>query len=462
MSLRRSVSIALVVLAAVALFAAGSLILVSNYVVEATSEVSASLDSILVLQRIEINLLTHPRAVDGLARANLESRVLRRLEESQQHVGSLEEKIALDAVREALQRYFRQASEMEPVARQESAELEQAFRALERLADINMAQAAQAQAVVARGKRIANGVGVGTAWALLLGVGGVVIWLWKVAFRPMFGIRNAMSDFAKGKRTSRAPEIGPEELRSIASQFNQMADSLLRQYEDQLSFLAAVAHDVRSPLAALRMATEAISPDRSPTQERVQSTLVLINRQLALLDSQIGDLLDAWRIEAGRLELHPREYDACSVARDVFELFQTASPNHRLELRVPPVAVPIRCDPLRMQQVLNNLVDNALKYSLQEATIQIAVETAENETIFRVSDRGVGIPAEELPFIFEPFRRTRMSSQHAPGFGLGLSVARRIVEAHHGRIEVESEVGQGSTFRVYLPMQETDGTSTAK
>jgi signal transduction histidine kinase len=120
-------------------------------------------------------------------------------------------------------------------------------------------------------------------------------------------------------------------------------------------------------------------------------------------------------------------------------------------LHVPETKVPVRCDPFRIEQVLNNLISNAIKYSPAGGNIELNVEESHEDVQFQVSDHGMGIPEEELPYIFEPFRRVKSVKGEIPGVGLGLSVVRRIVQAHSGRIEVESRLGKGTTFRVRLP-----------
>jgi signal transduction histidine kinase len=112
----------------------------------------------------------------------------------------------------------------------------------------------------------------------------------------------------------------------------------------------------------------------------------------------------------------------------------------------------VSCDALRIEQVLTNLVSNAIKYSPRGGRVEVTLEQPGTEAILNVVDQGVGIPSDDQAHIFEPFRRSGASRELVPGAGLGLFVARRIVEAHGGRIEVESRPGAGSTFRVHLPL----------
>jgi signal transduction histidine kinase len=261
-----------------------------------------------------------------------------------------------------------------------------------------------------------------------------------------------MTSFAAGNRIARASERGPDELRSIAIQFNRMADALSRQYENQLVFLTGIAHDLRNPLFPIKMAASVASPDQPlPPDDKVRSMLSIVKRQVDRLDRMIGDLLDASRIEAGKLELRVESQDARSLAREVANLFEAASSKHRIELQIPEAPVPLYCDAFRIEQVLNNLVSNAIKYSPNGGRVQIGVESDSGCAVFKVTDEGMGIRDEDRPLVFEPFRRIRSADREIPGTGLGLSVARRIVEAHKGRLDLKSEFGKGSTFIVCIP-----------
>jgi two-component system, OmpR family, sensor histidine kinase MtrB len=120
---------------------------------------------------------------------------------------------------------------------------------------------------------------------------------------------------------------------------------------------------------------------------------------------------------------------------------------------VPDLPVVVRGDPTRLTQVVTNLLSNAIKYSPRGGRVRVQLARAQDEVMLSVSDEGVGIPPDEYERIFEPFRRSKGSSAEIPGIGLGLSVSRRIVRAHGGDIEVVSQIGAGSTFRVRLPPQ---------
>lgn len=277
-------------------------------------------------------------------------------------------------------------------------------------------------------------------------------------YLPLLSIRKAMAAFKSGQRESRVAQVGPLELREVAAEFNDMADTLVSQDARHLQFLAGVAHDLRTPLNALKLSAQILlrAPE-PPPPDRLRESLVRISAQLDRLDRMVGDLLEQTRIEAGNLELRLEELDLRGLVADVVELHRPSSEQHLLELTVPDGPVPVRGDPTRLTQVLTNLLSNAIKYSPQGGRVRVLLERTQEEVLLSVSDEGVGIPPEEHERIFEPFRRSKGSSAEIPGIGLGLSVSRRIVRAHGGNIEVESREGAGSTFRVRLPPQRPHG-----
>jgi signal transduction histidine kinase len=305
---------------------------------------------------------------------------------------------------------------------------------------------------VASADRIADIGGFVIASVLTAAALGLLVWVWGFALRPLFELADAMEGFSSGNRSARAAELGPRETREMARRFNEMASALQRERENQLTFLSSVAHDLRNPLSALRMSAALASCESVElSPEQVRRTLALVGRQVDSLERMVGDLLDATRIEAGKLELRIEDHDARALARDVVEIYWE-SDKRPIELAVAEEPLPICCDATRIGQVLHNLVSNAIKYSGEGSPIQMSVRRDGREVVFAVRDRGIGIRPEELGRIFEPFRRSGEARHVAGGVGLGLSVARRIVQAHSGRIDVQSTPGQGSIFRVHIPL----------
>jgi two-component system sensor histidine kinase MtrB len=456
MSLKRNLSIALFALGSVALTGAVSLMVLTSFMHRTVSTLGTGVQSVYLAQQAEIDLLAHARAADPVVKALLERDLVEKLTDLRRYVSTEGEAAVLSNAENAVDLYFGAGRDPNGASAPGSSHLDQALRSLRTLVDMNVRQTTQVQLEATRADRLGDRIGITVAILLIVGVAAVVVWLAGRAFQPVFAILNAMQRFAKGDRGARAPETGPDELRSIAMQFNAMAHSLARQRDNELAFLAGVAHDLRNPLSILSMsAVMSSQANLAADERRVNDLMSLVRRQVGYLDRMIGDLLDAARIEAGRLELRLQNEDLRALARSVYDLFRDSSPSHRLFLRLPDEPCMLTCDPLRVEQVLNNLVSNAIKYSPDGGSVRITVEPGldREEAVISVSDEGIGIPSSQVETIFQPFQRSRSSKHDIPGIGLGLSVARRIVQAHAGRIHVESLPGQGSTFRVYLPIR---------
>jgi signal transduction histidine kinase len=262
-----------------------------------------------------------------------------------------------------------------------------------------------------------------------------------------------MERFGRGDRAARAQETGPAELRDMSFRFNQMAASLMAERDAQLAFLGGVAHDLRNPLSALQITLSPIRPGKPlPPEPRIRLTFERITRQITRIDRMIGDLLDTAAIQSGKLELKLERRDARELVGEVVELFEGASREHAIELVLPEQAVEITCDPSRIVQVVTNLVSNAIKYSPGTPKIDVVVSHVDGDAVISVRDYGVGIGNPDRERLFEPYARGGLSKEAIPGVGLGLFVVRRIVEAHGGSVEVESVLGEGSTFVVRIPL----------
>lgn len=468
MSLKAVLSAILTLLGAIVLTAVGSLLLLTSYLHRVTTNLESSVEGVRVAEELEVGLLTYYRQGDAQLHQppdsrttplnHLEAQLRVKLDEMDPLAYTAEEQALVRDIRQKVNAYlaaYHQTNETSPgqVAREVGPLLDDALSTLEELVAFNVGEARDAQRQAYRWDRIADVSGSTVAVLLLVGMAIVLIWVRRVVLRPVLQVSQAMRDFGAGRKRIRAPEAGPAELREMAHTFNEMASSLSRQQEDQLAFLAGVAHDLRNPLSALKMSTALADPGRSDTSpERIQKMFVLVRRQVARLDRMVGDLLDSTRIEAGKLELRFEERDARELAHAVVELYRSTGPSHQLSLSVPESPVLLRCDGTRIEQVLNNLVSNALKYSPEGTRVEMTVLQQGDEALLSVSDEGIGISAEEQRQIFAPFRRGPGARDQAPGAGLGLSVARRIVEAHGGLIEVDSQPGQGSVFRIRLPL----------
>jgi len=298
---------------------------------------------------------------------------------------------------------------------------------------------------------VANVLGV--AIAVLLAA-GVLFVLWTVSqfvFRPVQLLARSVDRFAAGDMSARAEVSGAEEIRRIAIVQNTMADALARTREDQLRYVATVVHDLRNPLAAVQLAVGYVTPKRPlPSEGRIREIFAMIDRQLRRLNSLVGDVLNAVQIEAGEIVLRKTICDLGQLAEESVSLFQSMSPYHQLDLSITG-STRLRADATRLEQVLNNLIGNAVKYSPHGSQVHITVIGEDEWVSIAVSDEGRGISPARQSQIFRPFSRGPSEHEEVEGIGLGLYVSKRILKAHGGSIEVSSSDGQGATFQATLP-----------
>ncbi|HEX8113020.1 MAG TPA: HAMP domain-containing sensor histidine kinase [Kofleriaceae bacterium] len=465
MSLRRSFLVFAAILAVIGSGVAIALILLTTNLHRAAKEVGAEVESLRVGEGLELGLISLREATDPLARGATESVVRRRLTEAAGYMGSTQDKeIFSDLKRQvdqyivALDRAAAGAADPAQVRDATRAAFEPAFASARQWMQLNVEQGRAAERTAARWAELADVIGVAAILLLVVGLGGLAWWLQRRTFRPALQLAGAIDRYTRGDRTARASEQEPEEFRTIARGFNDMAQTLDRQRADQLAFLAGVAHDIRNPLGALKMATDMIPPDQAlPSEPRVRQLVARISRQIGRLERMVYDFLDASRIESGHLDLRLEDCDLRELVRITLDLFEPATATHALIVSAPDQPVRVRCDPMRVEQVLANLVNNAIKYSPPGGSVRVTVAERPETVVVSVADEGVGMSADDLEHVFDPFRRGGGAVQAAPGAGLGLFVARRIVEAHDGEITVASAKGAGSTFTVRLPVDPGHG-----
>jgi signal transduction histidine kinase len=215
--------------------------------------------------------------------------------------------------------------------------------------------------------------------------------------------------------------------------------------------LRIVAHDLRSPLNTISMATNLLLDIPATDADRAKR-LKIIKRTGEQMERLIQDLLSVTAIEAGRLSIAPRKLRMEDLFEDVAEMLEGIAREKSITLVVnrPADLPPVRGDPARVLQVFSNLVGNAVKFTPTGGVITLSAARADDRIQCAIADTGSGIPPEELPRIFGKFWQSKRGDHR--GVGLGLAIARGIVEAHGGSIGVRSEVGRGSVFSFSLPV----------
>jgi signal transduction histidine kinase len=216
--------------------------------------------------------------------------------------------------------------------------------------------------------------------------------------------------------------------------------------------LSWVSHEIKSPLAAALTATElAMRQVRGGDPAAVEKRLLVIGRQLRRMDELVTSLLDAAQLQDGRLALDPEPMDLVAAVETAVAYWRELHPEVAFELSFEQHPT-VSADPERVRQVIDNLLSNAIKYGRPANRVRVSarVDAERQRAEVSITDRGRGIPREELSHIFDRFHR--VPGQGGRGHGLGLYIAAALARLHGGLIRVESEVGQGSTFTLILPL----------
>jgi signal transduction histidine kinase len=222
-------------------------------------------------------------------------------------------------------------------------------------------------------------------------------------------------------------------------------------------FVSNVSHELKTPLALIRMFGETLDSGIVTDEEKRRKFYSIIRKESERLTHLINNVLDFSRMEAGVKEYNLRETDLVEVVRNSLDSykFQISDNGFNIESDLPDESIKLRIDRDAVSQVLLNLLNNAVKYSDKEKYIGVKVSKNSDFAMISVTDHGAGISKEDLKKVFDKFFRvSTVKAKEVPGSGLGLTLAKHIVEAHGGTIEVESEIGKGSTFRIMLPMAE--------
>jgi len=281
--------------------------------------------------------------------------------------------------------------------------------------------------------------------------------------RPLEHLAATSRELADGNLSARTGMDRNDEVGALARAIDQMASRLEQRLLAERELLANVSHELRTPLARLRVALELCAePGTDP--ETVRRHLAGIAQDAEELERLVADILDAARLDLaagstgegdGGLRLQPVALAPGALLREAAERFAKRYPGHALEVGVPDALPMLTGDPALLRRVLDNLLDNAAKYSDPEHPVVLAARADPADTpelVAEVRDQGIGVPEQDLPRLFDPFFRTdRSRARGAGGVGLGLTLCRRIVEAHRGRISAEPNPPRGLVVRFTLP-----------
>jgi signal transduction histidine kinase len=306
--------------------------------------------------------------------------------------------------------------------------------------------------VLASGWRPSAARAASLAGAVLLALALASIPLARGIAAPLERLTAAARRLGAGDLSVRVGFGGRGEVGELARAFDEMAGRVERLVQAERELLANVSHELRTPLSRIRVALELAAQGDLEASRRY---LGEIGTDLSELDQLIEDVLTAARLQSGvasALPLARIRFPAAELVERSAERFRAAWPSRRLELRLDGPLPEIDADPALLRRALDNLLDNARKYSEEEEPVALSARAEGGSLILEVRDRGIGIDPEDLPRLFTPFFRTdRSRARGTGGVGLGLALARRIAEAHGGSIEVESAPGKGTAVRLRIP-----------
>lgn len=300
-----------------------------------------------------------------------------------------------------------------------------------------------------------------TLWSFVAGAtaaGGLSYWVSRRIMQPLKQMEHITQKFASGKLTERMPELEIPELHQLGISFNRMASTLEDVEQRRRELIGDLTHELRTPLTVIRGYLEELADSRIAPSLEIYQQLATETKRLERL---VNDLQELSKAEAGYLPINLQPVNLRPLLESLVQKFadQLLEEGPVLQLDCPPQLPPVLADIDRIEQILINLLGNAIRYTSQGSiTIRACIENSKNGIMppvvwISVIDTGHGIAPEDLPHVFERFfRADRSRARNSGGTGIGLAISRRLVELQGGKIEVESELCKGSTFRFSLPL----------
>jgi two-component system sensor histidine kinase BaeS len=272
--------------------------------------------------------------------------------------------------------------------------------------------------------------------------------------RPLRQLTQAVWQVSSGKRTLLLPEQGPQEIRLLKHAVNILVERLRGLEQTRRQLLANLVHELRRPLGALRSATHALLGGAGEDAALREELLQGMDTEMQQLQNLLEDLASLYDQLGGTLELHRQSVALEEWLTHTLGPWREAAHEKRLRWQaIIPADLPVLdFDPDRLSQALGNLLSNAIKYTPAGGSVSVGAGVEDEAVWIRVSDTGPGVAPEEQDMIFDPFYRGAASGRFPKGMGVGLTISRDMVAAHGGRLELDSDVGLGSRFTIWLPL----------
>jgi heavy metal sensor kinase len=293
---------------------------------------------------------------------------------------------------------------------------------------------------------------------ILAGVGG--LFLAERTLKPVERITDIARGIGESDLSRRIDIDTDDELGRLSATLNGMIGRLEEAFAKQRRFVADASHELRTPLAVIQ-AESSLALEKSRTPEEYRRALELVSQEVGYMSDIVGKLLLLARSDAGCELLDSQDVNVADLITEISQDIEALAQEKGLRFKLGRMdSLTVRGDRVKLRQLFLNILDNALRYTPSGGLIAGSVVRRDGNAVASFVDSGIGIPAEHLPFIFDRFYRVDKARTHAEGgTGLGLAIASSIAKMHGGTIEVESQVGGGSTFTVVLPLAEAAPSS---
>ncbi len=279
---------------------------------------------------------------------------------------------------------------------------------------------------------------------------GLAFILYRSIYRPVQRLSKAAGNIASGHYNEEVPVSGPEEMKKLAGNFNEMARKIKESQQQLRHFVADVSHQLKSPLTSIQGFAQAMLDGTASDEATRQKAARIIEDESKRMIRQVNELLELSRMQAGQVKMAKEDVDIKEILFHCEEIFALRLEEKKIGLKneIESSAV-VTGDADRLEDVFSNLLDNAIKNTPPRGEIQVSLAKKDKSVYITIADSGPGIPPEQIPHVFERFQQ---SSGLRTGFGLGLAIAREIILTHGGKIEVSSNPGEGAKFLVVLPL----------
>ncbi len=286
---------------------------------------------------------------------------------------------------------------------------------------------------------------------ILLVVGAASLWFSRRLARPLDQLAVAARRFGEGDHTARATLAREDELGDVGRAFDVMAERTATVMQSQRQLMGDVSHELRTPLARIRVALELAAEDPIAARD----VLVDVGQDLDEIDQLIGDILTTARLDGQATAITRQPMNLGDLAERAIDRFETRHPSRTLDRTIVGAERAIECDAVLLRRAIDNLLDNAAKYSDSGTPVKLSVIPSGTRVAFEIADTGIGMSPEDLERAFTPFWRADQSrTRKTGGVGLGLALARRIARVHGGEVTLASTPGRGTTARLEVPLRD--------